>query len=187
MIESGRLRRATIMTTGISTDDGSVVKNYNIHVSKHPVISHKISLLRSSASATFRSTVRELTVHIGFEATSKLTTKPIKISVAVPSANDAPASGVVDRMEYIGDSLSERVCVVPILRSGLGMCDAMLELVPHAAVHHIGMYQAEPMPVQYFNRLPKRCDADVAYILDPIIADARTIISVIGILKRVRT
>ena len=62
----------------------------------------------------------------------------------------------------------------------------MLELVPKAAVHHIGMYKREMMPVQYYNRLPRKCEAEVAYILDPIIATSNTVMSVIGILKKVR-
>jgi len=73
---------------------------------------------------------------------------------------------------------------VPILRSGLGMTDPMLELLPNAGVHHIGMYRKGTMPVQYYNRLPKKCESDVAYILDPIIATANTVMSVIGILKK---
>ena len=62
----------------------------------------------------------------------------------------------------------------------------MLELVPNAAVHHIGMYRSKDlMPVQYYNRLPRKCEADVAYILDPIIATSNTVTAVIGILKKV--
>ena len=63
----------------------------------------------------------------------------------------------------------------------------MLELVDNATVHHIGMYRSKSlMPIQYYNRLPKICDVDVAYVLDPLIATSNTIISVVGILKKVR-
>lgn len=63
----------------------------------------------------------------------------------------------------------------------------MLELVGDARVHHIGMYRSKSlMPVQYYNRLPKKCEVDVAYVLDPLIATSATIISVVGILKKVR-
>lgn len=78
----------------------------------------------------------------------------------------------------------EKVALIPILRSGLGMVDSMLELLPNAAVHHIGMYRRDMMPVQYYNRLPRKCEADVAFILDPIIATSNTVMSVIGILKK---
>jgi uracil phosphoribosyltransferase len=67
------------------------------------------------------------------------------------------------------------------------MVDALLDLLPNAAVHHIGMYRSkvEHTPIQYFNRLPRKCEADVAYVLDPVIATASTITSVVAILKRV--
>ena len=63
----------------------------------------------------------------------------------------------------------------------------LLGLVPKAAVHHIGMYKPinSLKPVIYYNRLPRKCQADVAYILDPIIATSNTVMSVIGILKKV--
>lgn len=64
------------------------------------------------------------------------------------------------------------------------MVDAMLELVPGAGVHHIGMYKQNGIPVQYYNRLPKKCTSDVAYILDPMIATAQTVRSLISILKK---
>jgi len=83
-----------------------------------------------------------------------------------------------------GDTLSDKVALVPILRSGLGMVDSMLELLPNAGVHHIGMYRKGTMPVQYYNRLPRKCDSDVAYVLDPVIATANTVMSVVGILKK---
>ncbi len=89
-------------------------------------------------------------------------------------------------MDCTGKALSERVALVPILRSGLGMTDPMLELLPNAGVHHIGMYKKGSMPVQYYNRLPRKCESDVAYVLDPIIATANTIMSVVSILKKVR-
>lgn len=89
-----------------------------------------------------------------------------------------------DHVDWTGATLAEKVALVPILRSGLGMVDSMLGLVPKAAVHHIGMYKSGIMPVQYYNRLPRKCEVDVAYILDPIIATSNTVMSVIGILKK---
>ena len=147
-------------------------------VSEHPILSHKISILRSSSTEpqSFRTVLRELTFHLGYEATSKLTTKPKTLTVPMG----------LDHVETTGSTLAEKVALIPILRSGLGMVDSMLELVPKAAVHHIGMYRRDMMPVQYYNRLPRKCEADVAYILDPLIATSNTVMSVIGILKKVR-
>ena len=103
-----------------------------------------------------------------------LTTKPVQLTVPVGH----------DHVDCTGKALKERVALVPILRSGLGMIDSMMELLPNAGVHHIGMYRKGTMPVQYYNRLPKKCESDVAFILDPIIATSSTVMSVISILKK---
>lgn len=155
--------------------------NNKVHLSDHPVLSHKISILRSSSTipAAFRAVLRELTFHLGYEATSTLSTKSVPVSV--PLNGDATDG---EHLEFTGARLADKVALVPILRSGLGMVDSMLELIPNAAVHHIGMYRRDLMPVQYYNRLPKKCTADVAYVLDPVIATSNTIMSVIGILKK---
>lgn len=158
----------------------------NVHVSKHPVILHKITFLRSSTThhCTFRAILRELTYHLGYEATSTLTTKPVAISVPVPSAG----KGEEQHMDWEGCKISERVALIPILRSGQGMIDAMLELIPNASVYHMGMYKvAGSQPVQYYSRLPRKCENDVAFIIDPVIATSSTVLSVIKILKKVRT
>ena len=87
-----------------------------------------------------------------------------------------------------GEKLVEHVALIPILRSGLGMVDSMLELLPNAQTHHIGMYRTkgeEPTSVLYYNRLPRNCQADVAYVMDVLIATSSTIMSVIGLLKKV--
>lgn len=169
------------MSNGIKSEFGE-----RVHVSKHPIVAHKTSILRSSTTkpSVFRAVMRELTYSLGYEATSTLTLKDIDISVPVPTA-----AGGVDHMECQGSKIKEHVALIPILRSGLGMVDAMLELLPNAEIHHIGMYKApgQNHPVQYFNRLPKKCKVDVAYVLDPCIATSSTIMSVVSILKKVRS
>lgn len=153
----------------------------NVHVSAHPILNHKITILRSSATVpgTFRAVMREITYHLGYEATASLTTKPTAVSVSIPKKEN-------EHMDCQGVKLVERVAMIPILRSGLGMADPMLELLPNAAVYHIGMYRVglQP-PVLYFNRLPRKCQADVAYVLDPVISTSMTIKSVVRILKKV--
>jgi uracil phosphoribosyltransferase len=164
-----------------STKDATFEYGANVHVSAHPVLSHKITILRSSTTRpeVFRAVLREVTYHLGYEATGKLTTKPVAISVPV---------GKSDHMDFDGHKLKERVAMIPILRSGLGMVDSMLELTPNAAIHHIGMYRVIGQnPVQYYNKLPKFCDVDVVYILDPVIATSATVMSVITLMKKVST
>ena len=156
----------------------------NVHISRHPVIAHKITRLRSSTtpSGNFRAVLREVTYHLGYEATSTLTTKEVAISVPIPTKTGEEGK----HMDWVGHKLADRVALIPILRSGLGMIDAMMELLPNASVHHIGMYKvAGSKPVQYYNRLPRKCQTDVAYVLDPMIATSSTVMSVVGILKKV--
>jgi uracil phosphoribosyltransferase len=151
----------------------------NVHISKHPVLSHKISVLRSSSTSPgeFRRALREITFHLGYEATSTLTTKPVALNVPLGQ----------DHIDSTGTKIAERIAIIPILRSGLGMCESMLELLPNAGVHHIGMYRQGLVPVQYYNRLPKKCESDVAYVLDPVMATGNTIMSVVKMLKKVRS
>ena len=168
------------MSNGVKHEYGE-----RVHISTHPIVAHKISILRSSTTipSVFRAVLRELTYHLGYEATSTLTLKPIQLSVPVPTS-----AGGVDHVECEGHKVKEHVALIPIMRSGLGMVDAMLELLPNTEIHHIGMYKApgQNHPVQYFNRLPKQCKVDIAYVMDPCIATSSTIMSVISILKKVR-
>jgi len=121
----------------------------------------------------FRRTLREITFYLGYEATTNLLTKQIKV--------DTP---VCQNAE--GLKLSQKIALIPIMRAGLGMVDAMLELLPNSDVHHIGMYRnsSNLLPVQYYNKLPRNDIADVAYVLDPCIATAGTITAVVSILKK---
>lgn len=111
-------------------DDGEF--GDQVHESKHPVLLHKITLLRSSstAPAAFRAALREITYHLGYEATHTLTTRDVAISV--------PHEKGDSHLEATGHKLVERVAMIPILRSGLGMVDPLLELLPDAEIHHIG-------------------------------------------------
>ena len=168
------------MTTKAATDLGP-----NVFVSEHPVLSHKITMLRSTETtpATFRSLLQEVTYHLGYEATSQLTTRPVTVSVNKGKESEE------EHQDCTGNKLKERTALIPKLRSGLGMSDGMLQLLPNSSVYHIGMYRIpghNHAPVQYFNRLPRKCDSDVAYVLDPVIASSSTMHAIIAILKKVR-
>jgi uracil phosphoribosyltransferase len=170
----------------------SLEENPKIHRSSHPLLFHKITALRSSKTppGTFRSLLRQVTYHLGYEATCDLQTKS-GFPVTVPLGKESnPDQEELRSSEDCGVKIVDRVALVPILRSGLGMTDAMLELLPNSAVHHIGMYRTPGIhvaPVQYFNRLPRgKCGSDVAYVLDPIVGSAATVMAVVSILKKVR-
>lgn len=106
-----------------------------------------------------------------YECTAQLATRKVKVTTPVAEGD--------------GTVLSERVALVPILRAGLGMVDAMQELLPTSHCHHIGMYRDSTslVPILYYNRLPAEVDCDVAIVLEPMIATAGTINASLRILK----
>jgi uracil phosphoribosyltransferase len=102
------------------------------HLATHPLIAHKVTLLRDQATPPheFRRVLREITFYLGYEATRNL--QLVDHKVETPNNQTA-----------IGHKLSEKISFIPILRAGLGMTDGMLDLVPTASVHHIGMYRTK--------------------------------------------
>ena len=135
-------------------------QNIKVHMSTHPVLGHKLTKLRDERTDCnlFRHVLREVTFYLGYEATQDLETREKKISTPLGP--------------HTGFEIATRVAIIPILRAGLGMVDAMLDLLPNATVHHIGMYRSKEslLPIQYYNKLPKECDSDVAIVLEPMIA-----------------
>mmetsp|Transcript_14902 Transcript_14902/g.16129 ORF Transcript_14902/g.16129 Transcript_14902/m.16129 type:complete len:236 (-) Transcript_14902:137-844(-) len=146
-----------------------------VHAASHPLIAHKMTRLRDKKTSTgdFRRILKEVTFYLGYEAT-----RDLKVASEVVST---PMD-----LEFTGSKLGEKVAIIPILRAGLGMSEGMLELIPQASVHHIGMYRSKDslLPIQYYNRLPKNAQCDVAYVVDPCIATANTLHAVVQILKR---
>ena len=145
----------------------------NLHVSTHPLVAHKLSLLRDRGTAPkqFRELVRELSWLIGYEAMADLVTCPITIETPIE--------------QMTGAELEPRVGLIPVLRAGLGMVDAMLELMPTAQVWHIGLYRDERTlkPVEYYNKLPDAATVQVCLILDPMLATGGSSAATVDILK----
>lgn len=138
------------------------------------MVQHKLTQLRNkdTSSKHFRELLRELTFYLGYEATTNL------------AVNDATVETPVAK--YVGKAVSTRVTLIPIMRAGLGMVDAMQDILPDAHVHHIGMFRRggnNLLPVVYFNKLPAEVDTDVAIVLEPVIATAGTMVAAIDILK----
>lgn len=145
----------------------------NLRISHHPLIAHKVSLLRSESTNAkdFRSLVRELTGLLIYEATSDLPTANYSIKTPLE--------------ETIGQQLSVQVGFVPILRAGIGMVDAAIDAIPGAVVYHLGMYRDEEthQPVNYYNKLPANCPTDVVIVLDPMLATGGSAADAIDALK----
>ena len=150
-----------------------VPSNPMLHVSTHPLVSHKISRLRrvTTDPKKFRELVREISALLAYEATQDLQTAPVKVETPL---------GIADTEE-----LKEIIGLVPILRAGLGMVEGIWELMPSAEVWHIGLYRDEKTlkPVQYYNKLPILPTVGVCLILDPMLATGGSAVATVDILK----
>jgi len=146
----------------------------NLHVSTHPAVLHKLGILRDQKTEPkkFREVVRELSWLLGYEALADARVRPLKVETPLETMD--------------GHELGERIGLIPILRAGLGMVDAMLELMPTAEVWHLGLFRDERTlkPVEYYNKLPDAASVDLCLILDPMLATGGSATAAIEVLKR---
>jgi uracil phosphoribosyltransferase len=146
----------------------------DVRVSEHPLVLHKLSLLRRTTTEPkkFRELVRELAILLAVEATADLALAETPVTTPLG--------------EMAGARVAERVGLVPILRAGLGMVEGFWELIPGAEVWHIGLYRDEATlrPVEYYNKLPVQPTVDVCLVLDPMLATGGSAVATIDILKR---
>jgi uracil phosphoribosyltransferase len=145
-----------------------------LHVSAHPAVQHKLRILRDETTEPkkFREIVRELSWLLGYEALAdaRLRARDVRTPLETTAAHE----------------LGERIGLVPILRAGLGMVDAMLELMPTAEVWHLGLFRDERtlQPVEYYNKLPDAASVDLCLILDPMLATGGSATAAIEVLKK---
>lgn len=145
-----------------------------VHISNHPLIQHKLTLLRDKRTdhKQFRELIRELAILLAYEATADLGLE--ETTVATPM-------GVAK-----GHRLTEHIGLIPILRAGLGMVEGIWEMMPGAQVWHIGLYRDERTlrPVEYYNKLPVAPTVQVCLILDPMLATGGSAVATVDILKK---
>ena len=145
-----------------------------VHVSQHPAVLHKLAILRDERTEPkkFREVVRELSWLLGYEALADVGVRPLEIRTPMEPMT--------------AHQLGERIGLVPILRAGLGMVDAMLELMPTAQVWHLGLFRDERTlrPVEYYNKLPDSASVDLCLILDPMLATGGSATAAIEVLKK---
>lgn len=143
---------------------------------KHPLIKHKISLLRDRKTGTrdFRELVKELAMLMAYEVTVDLPLKEIEIETPVAMAKTQVISG-------------KTLAIVPILRAGLGMVDGMLSLVPSAKVGHVGVYRDPDTlkPVKYYFKMPDDIAQRDVIVVDPMLATGGSACACIDLLKEV--
>jgi uracil phosphoribosyltransferase len=146
----------------------------SVHEIKHPLVRHKLGLMRREGISTkdFRDLASEVARLLTYEATSDLETEKKTIQ-----GWDGPVS--VDTIK------GKKITVVPILRAGLGMMDGVLDMIPNARVSVIGLYRNEEtlQPVAYFQKFTSKIGDRTAMILDPMLATGGSVIAAVDMLK----
>ena len=133
----------------------------NVYVMDHPLIQHKIGLLRreETGSRDFRALVEEIAMLMCYEATRDLKLEDVKITTPICETTAKQLEG-------------KKLAIVPILRAGIGMVEGMLALIPAAKVGHIGLYRDPETlePVEYYCKLPADCAEREVFVVDPMLA-----------------
>ena len=147
----------------------------NVHVMDHPLIHHKLAVLRNKETSVkeFRELVNEISGLMCYEATRNLPTMDVEVETPVAVAKCKMLSG-------------KKLAIVPILRAGLGMVDALVDLIPSAKIGHIGLYR-DPVthePVEYYCKLPEDVENRVTFVVDPMLATGGSAVAAIDFLKK---
>ena len=147
----------------------------NITITNHPLIQHKLSILRdkSTASKEFRALISEISMLMCYEATRDLELVEVEVETPIAKARVKKLSG-------------KKLAIVPILRAGLGMVDGMTALIPSARVGHIGLYRDPEtlMPVEYYCKLPHDIGERDVIVVDPMCATGGSAIDAIIQIKK---
>ena len=145
----------------------------NVHELNHPLIQHKLAILRNKETGTkeFRALVNEIAGLMCYEATRNLPT--VEVETPITTAKCRMLAG-------------KKLAIVPILRAGLGMVDAMVDLIPSAKIGHIGLYRDPEThePVEYYCKLPEDVDQRVVFVVDPMLATGGSAVAAIDFLKK---
>ena len=140
----------------------------------HPLIQHKIGYIRRTDTGTkdFRQTIGEIAMLICYEATRDLHLRDVEIETPICKTTVKELKG-------------RKLCIVPILRAGLGMVDGMLQLIPAAKVGHIGLYRDPETlkPVEYYCKMPADISEREIFVVDPMLATGGSSVAAIQMLK----
>ena len=146
-----------------------------VHVLNHPLIQHKLAILRNKNTTVkeFRELISEISGLMCYEATRNLPTKEVEVETPITTAKCQMLSG-------------KKLAIVPILRAGLGMVDAMVDLIPSAKIGHIGLYRDPEThkPVEYYCKLPDDIGNRQVFVVDPMLATGGSAIAAIDFLKQ---
>ena len=147
----------------------------NVFIMDHPLIKHKIGLIRRKEIGTkeFRETIGEIAMLDCYEATRNLELEDVEIETPICKTTVQEIKG-------------KKLAVVPILRAGLGMVDGMLTMIPAAKVGHIGLYRDPETlaPVEYYCKLPADCAEREIFVVDPMLATGGSALEAVEMLKK---
>ena len=145
-----------------------------VYVMDHPLIQYKITMLRDEKTNVkdFRELANEIALLMGYEATKDLELTDVKVKPPM--------------QETMGKTITKQVALVPILRAGLGMVEALMSLIPAAKVGHVGLYR-DPQthePVEYYCKLPTDIEQRQVLVLDPMLATGGSAVAAIDFIKK---
>lgn len=150
------------------------MENLAVTVIEHPLIQHKLTLLREEGTGTkdFRELLEEIAMLMAYEITRDMPLAEVEIKTPVASCKSKKLAG-------------KKIAVVPILRAGLGMLDGVLNLIPAARVGHIGLYRDPKTlkPVEYYSKLPGDISERMLVVLDPMLATGGSSSAALTLLK----
>jgi uracil phosphoribosyltransferase len=160
---------------GGAPDDGRAAEFPTLTVVAHPLVQHKIALLRDRTTSTkvFKELVDEIAMLMAYEATQDLPLESVEVETPLERTQGHRVSG-------------KKLTLVPILRAGLGMVEGILRLVPAARVGHIGLYRSHDTlePVDYYFKVPGDATERDFFVLDPMLATGGSAVSAVASLKR---
>ncbi len=145
-----------------------------VYVMDHPLIQHKITMLRDENTTVkaFRELANEIALLMGYEATKDLELIDTKVKTPIT--------------ETTGKAIDKQVALVPILRAGLGMVDALMSLIPAAKIGHVGLYRDPEThePVEYYCKMPTDIEKRQVLVLDPMLATGGSAVAAIDFIKK---
>ncbi len=146
----------------------------NVHVIDHPLVQHKLSIMRDKNTSTqdFRNLIREVSMLMGYEVFRDLPLETVEIETPLETMKSKKLAG-------------KKNCIVPILRAGTGFLDGLLQLMPSARVGHIGLYRDPETlgPVEYYLKMPEDLDSRSVIVVDPMLATGYSAIAAVSRVK----
>ena len=147
----------------------------NLVVMNHPLITHKMSILRSqtTSSKEFRELIKEITMLMCFESMKDAEMQEVEVQTPLMSMKTKVL-------------LDKHMIFIPILRAGLGMVDGIMEMIPTARFGHIGLYRDHEtlQPVEYYCKLPAGIENKDIVLLDPMLATGGTVVDAVSLIKK---